>query len=91
MPLNTNKHFCSQFNRGVYNICISCKNFNEEDFVTEAVEKSPIPITIIYFNTMSSGLLENHCFNSNVKAIYHIISTQNKVFHFKIESFFSRI
>jgi len=80
MPLNTNKHFCTQFIRGVYNICISCKDFNGDDFVSEAVEKSPIPITIIYFNTMSSEFLENHCFNTNVKAIYHIISIKSKVY-----------
>ncbi len=79
MPLTTNKHYCSQFIKGAYNICISCKEFKGEDFVSEAVDKSPIPVTIIYFDTTSSKLLDNHSFNTNVKAIYHIISNENKV------------
>jgi hypothetical protein len=86
MPLTTNKHYCSQFLKGAYNICISCKEFKGEDLVSEAVEKSPIPVTIIYLDTTDSKLLENHSFNINVKAIYHIISNEKKVRCFNIET-----
>lgn len=81
MPVNSNKHYTSQFVKGVFNICICCNEYkdNSPNFAKEVIDLSPIPPTIIYFDTIDADLLESHCFNSNVKAIYHLISNTNKV------------
>lgn len=80
MPVNTNKHYSSQFLKGVYTVCICSDEFksNSPDFARDVVDSSPIPATIIYFDTLSSDLLEYHCFNPNSKAIYHFISHEKK-------------
>lgn len=80
MPVNTNKHYSNCFLKGTINICISSTEYkqNSPQFSIELVDQSPIPCTIIYFDCVSSKLLENHCFNKNTKAIYHFISNENK-------------
>ena len=89
MPVNTNKHYMSQFLKGVYNICICSNKFKENapQFAHEIVDNTPIPATLIYFDCIDAELLQSHAFNSNSKAIYHFISKENeKDFSTKYES-----
>jgi hypothetical protein len=81
MPVNTNKHFSFQFLKGVYNICVVNNKYKENspNFAYELVEKSPIPVTLIYFDCIDSELLEYHCFNSNVRSLYHFVNNEKKV------------
>ena len=81
MPLNTNKHFFNQFQKGNCPIVISSPRYNEnsEQYSELLVENSPIPATLIYFDTISEELLNYHYFNSNTRSIYHLISNDNKV------------
>lgn len=80
MPVNTNKHYSHQFLKGVYTVCISSNKFKEniQNSAREVVDQTPIPTTIIYFDTIDPVLLEFHCFNSNVRAIYHFISKKKR-------------
>jgi len=80
MPVNTNKHNFNQFIRGVFNICIVLNKYNDNspNFAAEAVEQTPIPVTIINFNIIDPELLESQCFNQNVKALYHFNSKEKK-------------
>ena len=81
MPLNTNKHFYSQFLKGNCPIVISSPKYNDqsEKYSEILVDNSPIPATIIYFDTIDENLLNFHFFNANIKSIYHFISFENKV------------
>jgi hypothetical protein len=81
MPVNTNKHYCNQFLKGAYTICITMNKFQDHSpqFAKDIIEQVPIPATIIYFDTTDPNLLEFHCFNPNVKGIYHFISKDKKV------------
>jgi hypothetical protein len=80
MPVGTNRHFSNQFLKGVYTICIVVREYinNSPQFARDIIEQTPIPATIIYFNITDSDLMEYHCFNPNVKAIYHFISRDKK-------------
>jgi len=93
MPVNTNKHFCAQFLKGSYTICITSSKFEENspNFAEEILENTPIPATIIYFDTISKSNLEFHCYHSNTKAIYHFIAANKKVVNnFKFYRHFSQ-
>ena len=81
MPESTNHHYCAQFVKGNYPICITSNTFKQDsaNYAIEAVNKTPIPATIIYFDCIDKDLLEKHCFNVNTKAIYHFISNDLKV------------
>lgn len=80
MPLGTNRHYASQFVKGVYTTCVTNTTYNQNtpNYSKEILNQTPIPVTIIYFDTLDSSLLEYHCFHPNVKAIYHFLSTDNK-------------
>lgn len=81
MPLNTNKHFYNQFLKGTCPIMICSPKYNDhsEQYGELIVDSSPIPVTIIYFNTIDENLLNFHYFNANTKSIYHFISNNLKV------------
>lgn len=81
MPVNTNRHYASQFQKGVYTIAITCNQFKENspNFAKEILEETSIPATIIYFNTIDTDDLEFQCFHANTRAIYHFISKEKKV------------
>lgn len=80
MPVNTNRHYCKQFLKGVYNICITSNKFQDDspNFAKDILENTPIPVTIIYFDTIDKNILDYHCFHQNTKAIYHFISKEKK-------------
>jgi hypothetical protein len=81
MPLNTNKHFYSQFQKGSCPIVIVSPKYVEasDQYGEIIVDTCPIPATIVYFDTIDENLLNFHYFNANTRSIYHLISKENKV------------
>lgn len=84
MPLNTNRHFYTQFQKGSCPIVICSPKYNQnsDQYAELVVDTCPIPITIIYFDSIDENLLNFHYFNANTRSIYHLISRDKKVnFH----------
>ena len=81
MPLNTNKHFFSQFQKGNCPIVICSSKYVEqsEQYAELIIDNSPIPVTIIYFDTVDENLLNFHFYNANTKSIFHFVTNENKV------------
>ena len=79
MPINTNNHFCSQYLKNTYQICIINLEYSEKskNFAKEILDETKIPITIIYFDCFSKELLEYHSFHPNSRSIYHFISNKD--------------
>ena len=79
MPLNTNNHFCNQYLKNNYQICIINLEYSEKskNYAKEILNNTKIPLTIIYFDCYSLELLEYHSFHPNTRAIYHFISNKD--------------
>jgi hypothetical protein len=62
-------------------VCICSDEFknNSPNFNHDIVESSPIPPTVLFFNSINVELLEFLSFHINVKAIYHFMDRDNKV------------
>ena len=79
MPLNTNNHFCTQFLKNNFNICIINTEYSakSKNFAKVILDETQIPITIIYFDCFSKSLLEFHSFHQNTREIFHFISNKD--------------
>ena len=81
MPINTNRHFFNQFQKGNCPIVIASPKYNDNSYQYSEllVETSPIPATVVYFDTINEALLNSHYFNANTRSLYHFIANENKV------------
>ena len=79
MPLNTNTHFCNQYLKNNYQICVINIEYSEKskNYGKEILDNTKVPITIIYFDCYSVELLEYHSFHPNTRSIYHFISNKD--------------
>jgi hypothetical protein len=81
MPVNTNKHYATQFIKGSIHICIvrDAYSNNSPNYAKCLSDECPISPTLIYYDSINSEILEYHHYNhSNIKSIYHLISTSSK-------------